>query len=137
MVQNRPAPDFGNMSLSKLCDLVKKCRYAYEDISEIIEGKAYEECKLNGAERLSIRSRSWPGSSNLWRIRTKRTADLADVYLLIGQIYQYNNSPQESVSWLSKAVVVDDRYDVPYHSLAISCLNMGRLSGQSEVWSRK
>ena len=52
--------------------------------------------------------------------------DLADVYLLIGQIYQYNNSPQESVSWLSKAVVVDDRYDVPYHSLAISCLNMGQ-----------
>ena len=25
-----------------------------------------------------------------------------------------------------KAVVVDDRYDVPYHSLAISCLNMGQ-----------
>ena len=76
MVQNRPAPDFGNMSLSKLCDLVKKCRYAYEDISEIIEGKAYEECKLNGAEKTLDKIKELARFFELRRIRTKRTAEI-------------------------------------------------------------
>lgn len=126
-VRNRPAPDFGNMSLDELCDRVKKCRYAYEDVSEIIEDKAYEECKLNGAEKTLDKIKDLARFFELMENKSEENSrDLADVYLLIGQIYQYNNSPQESVSWLSKAVIVDDRYDVPYHSLAISCLNMGQ-----------
>jgi tetratricopeptide (TPR) repeat protein len=51
--------------------------------------------------------------------------DLADVYLLIGQIYQYNDNFQDSITWFTRAIVADDQYSVPYHSCAISYLKIG------------
>ena len=54
--------------------------------------------------------------------------DLSDVYLLTGEFCQVGERFSDSVEWFKKAIVVDDNYDVPYHSLSSSYLNLGETS---------
>jgi len=109
------------VSLRKLCDMLVSCKYPYEDMAELIEDKAYEECergRLKNALKELYRVASF--FEYLENKNEENSRDLADVYLLIGQIYQFTEHFEESIQWFSKAVVVDDQYPEPYHCLAIS-----------------
>ncbi|NLW32195.1 MAG: hypothetical protein GXY77_12155 [Fibrobacter sp.] len=108
-------------SLKKLCDMLVSCKYPYEDLAELIEDKAYEECergRLETALKELYRVASF--FEHLENKNEENSRDLADVYLLIGQIYQFAEHFDESIQWFSRAVVVDDQYPEPYHCLAIS-----------------
>jgi len=123
----RPGPDYEKMSLETLCSIVKEYKAAFEDVSELIEDKAYMECESGGVEKTLEKLKGLATFFELLENKNEENCrDLADVYLLIGEIYQYNSLLMESVQWLSKAVVVDDRYPVPYHNLAISYMKMGK-----------
>ena len=55
----------------------------------------------------------------------ENSRDLADVYILIGEICQYVNKFRESVEWFKKAAVVADRYAVPFHNLPAAYMELG------------
>lgn len=113
------------VSLAYLCAHVKNMRCAYEDCAELIEDKAFEECAgdklesvVNELSSLAAFFESLPNKNE------EVDRDLADLYLLTGQIYQYAEKFEESISWFTKAIVVDDQYPVPYHSIALSFIKM-------------
>ncbi|HEX3020617.1 MAG TPA: hypothetical protein VHP36_09950 [Chitinispirillaceae bacterium] len=114
-------------NLSELCKMVTSCAYSYEDLAEKIEDKAYEECEQGKAQNALKKLIKITVFFEKLKFKNEEIArDLADVYLLIGQIHQYSGNLEESISWFSKAIVVDDRYSVPYHSCAVSNLKLGR-----------
>lgn len=110
-----------HQSLMHLCDLVVTLERPYEDVAEQIEDKAYELCESGKiAIALHELSRVVTFFEQLEAKNEEHCRDLADVYLLIGQIYQFASQFAESISWFSKAAIVDDRYPAPFHSLATS-----------------
>lgn len=113
-------------SLKKLCELVSNYSYPYEDLVELIEDKGYEEC-MEGNDKEVIRelTRLSTFFENIKNKNEENTRDLADVYLLTGEFCQCSDRVKDSISWFKKAIVVDDSYDVPYHSLATAFISLG------------
>lgn len=117
-----------NISLKNGCDSVVECRIPYEDAAEMIEIKAYELCE-NGKtdEAIEQLNRIAVFFENLENKSEEHSRDLADVYLLIGQMLQYAGRYDDSIGWFSKSVIVDDQYATPYHNLAISYDKTGKV----------
>ncbi len=112
-------------SFRKLCDLVMTFSYPYEDLAELIEDKGFEECSKGNADtvldelaKLSRFFEEMEGKNE------ENVRDMADIYLLAGEFCQCIERFEESIPWFKKAIIVDDIYDVPYHSLAFSCLKL-------------
>ena len=113
-------------SLKKLCELVSNYSYPYEDLAELIEDKGYEECmEGNDKEVIQELIRLSTFFENIKNKNEENTRDLADVYLLTGEFCQGSDRVKDSISWFKKAIVVDDTYDVPYHSLATAFIGLG------------
>jgi tetratricopeptide (TPR) repeat protein len=113
-------------SLKDLCDAVLSFNAAYDDVVDEVEDLAYFEYGHgdmdDAIEQLKRLAHFFE------RLRNKNEEvcrDLAQVYLLIGQIYQYAGKFEESIEWINKSIVVDDMYSVPYHSLAVSFQSLG------------
>jgi tetratricopeptide (TPR) repeat protein len=108
-------------ALTGLCALVASGERPYEDVAEQIEDKAYELCE---AGRLDLVVEQLCGVADFFEKFTgkndEQCRDLADVYLLIGQIHQFAGQFFESIAWFTRAAIVDDRYPAPFHSLATS-----------------
>jgi tetratricopeptide (TPR) repeat protein len=113
-------------SLSRLCDSVLSLRTPYDDIAEQIEDAAYFEYEQGGLEHavelLKGLSRFFEGLRNK---SEEVSRDLAQVYLLIGQIYLYAGKFEDSIAWINNSIVVDDMYPVAYHSLALAFRSIG------------
>jgi tetratricopeptide (TPR) repeat protein len=127
MIPNRRRQnDPTRCSLKKLCKLVSNYAYPYEDLAELIEDKGYEECK-EGRDESVIEELAQLSTffENMDNKNEENARDLADVYLLTGEFCQCSERFSDSISWFKKAIVVDDTYDVPYHSLATSYLSLG------------
>ncbi|MBN1575118.1 MAG: tetratricopeptide repeat protein [Chitinispirillaceae bacterium] len=108
-------------TLSRLCDLVAGSKQPYEDVAEQIEDRAYELCEAGNLDKVVQRlGRVAHFFEHLVNKNEEQCRDLADVYLLIGQIYQYAGGFAESISWFTRSAVVDDRYPAPFHSMADS-----------------
>ncbi|NLD92156.1 MAG: tetratricopeptide repeat protein [Fibrobacter sp.] len=117
-----------NISLKIGCDSVVDCRIPYEDAAEMIELKAYELCETGRIdEAIEQLNRIAVFFENLENKNDEHSRDLADVYLLIGQMLQYAGRYDESIGWFSKSVIVDDQYATPYHNLAISYDKTGKV----------
>lgn len=114
-------------TLAALCKKVVSCKCSYDDIAEDIEDRAYEKCeqgKFNYAlKHLRIVAAFFEDLKNK---NEEIARDLADVYLLIGQMHQYCNQLEKSIEWFVMAITVDDQYSVPYHSCAISYMKLNR-----------
>lgn len=118
-----------HQSLIHLCDLVVALERPYEDLAELIEDKVFELCEPGKiALALQELSRVVAFFEQLEEKNEEHCRDLADVYLLIGQIYQFASQFAESIPWFSKAAIVDDRYPAPFHSLATSYTQMHEYS---------
>jgi tetratricopeptide (TPR) repeat protein len=113
-------------SLPELCALVIDYIVPFEDVAEFIEDKTYASC-IAGAfpdafaqlTRLSSFFEKMPDKNE------ENCRDLADIYILIGEMHQYVNKFQESLAWFQKAAVVFDRSAIPYHDLATSYIELG------------
>jgi tetratricopeptide (TPR) repeat protein len=113
-------------TLEHLCEMVIRCRCAYSDCSEQIENRAYEEWKRGRFEKAVdalVRIASF--LETLENKSEENSLDLADVYLLIGQIYQFAEWYPESIEWFSKSVFANDGNSLPYHLMAVSYMRTG------------
>lgn len=115
-------------TLAQLCNSVSSYAYPYEDVAELVEDRAYAECARGRGRRVvQVLGRLAVFFEQMKSKSEENTRDLADLYLLTGEICQFSDWPEESISWFEKAIVVDCEYDVSYHSLATSCLELGNI----------
>jgi len=119
---DRPLED---CTLSQLCNHVISYAYPLEDIFDFIEDRAFAEAEegefgkvIHQLERM-VTFYEYMENKNEENCR-----DLVDIYVLMGEVYQYFDRYQESIEWLQKGVVVNDRYFAPYHSLARAYLHL-------------
>ena len=108
-------------AFSGLCTLVTSCERPYEDVAEQIEDKAYELCE-DGRIDAVVRQLGILADffERLEGKNEEQCRDLADIYLLVGQIHQFAGQFFESIPWFTRAAIVDDRYPEPFHCLATS-----------------
>ena len=120
--------DSPGMTLENHCTSVINCNVSYEDVAEVIEDKSYEHCeKGNVTVAITQLKRIALFFETLENKSEENSRDLADVYLLIGQMLQFASKFDESISWFSRSIVVDDQCSVPYHNLAISYEKSGMV----------
>ncbi|HEX2957277.1 MAG TPA: tetratricopeptide repeat protein [Chitinispirillaceae bacterium] len=117
-------------NLSHLSLLVSNGKVAWEDVAEQIEDLSYRVCEKNNITlateflmRITVFFEMLENKSE------EHSRDLADVYLLIGQLYEFKGMYEESITWFRKAVVVDDQYTVSYHNIAMSYIKLGEIEG--------
>jgi tetratricopeptide (TPR) repeat protein len=116
----------GAETLKALCDQVIGLDVAYDDVAEQIEDLAYDEYGRGGAGEAVAQLGRVAGFFERMRNKNEEIASgLAQVYLLIGQIYQYAGLFGDSIEWLNKSAVVDDMHPVVYHCLALSYQGIG------------
>jgi tetratricopeptide (TPR) repeat protein len=112
-------------SLSELCALVADYIVPYEDIAEYIENKTYASCMNGGfSETFAELSQLAAFFEKMPEKNEENCRDLADVYILIGEMHQYVDKFQESIPWFNKAAIVFDRSAQPYHDLATSYIEL-------------
>ncbi len=120
--------NLNNVTLADICSKVINSVIPYEDAAEVIEDKAYAMCE--GGNIYSAINQLTMITDFFERLENKNEEncrDLADVYLLIGQMFQFTGKYDESVIWFTRSIVVDDQYPVPYHNLAISYKKSGKI----------
>ncbi len=117
-------------NLDELCELVINCAAPYEDVAEYIEDRAFaESCagNLSGAVERLVRIADFFEQFELKN--EEICGDLAEVCVLIGEMYQHSGEFERSLPWFEKAIIVNDRYDAPYHGIAASYLRLGNTEG--------
>lgn len=119
-------PDLEKATLAQLCQLVTGYKAPFEDTAEFIEDRAYELCEkkqldkaIKHLEELASFFERMPDKNE------ENCRDLSDVYILAGEIHQCHDQFAQSIEWFRKAVVVNDRYSLPFHSLAVSYIKLG------------
>jgi tetratricopeptide (TPR) repeat protein len=123
----------GQTPLEKLAHytlLVSNGKVPYEDCAEEIEDLSYSVCE-NGDCALVMEhlTNITTFFEKLENKSEEQSRDLADIYLLTGQLYQFKGLYEESINWFRKAVVVDDQYTVSYHNIALSYIKLGEIEG--------
>ena len=114
------------VTLQSLCAKVIALEVPYEDVAERIEDLAYFEYGRGDLEGVVGQLERIAHAFEFMRNKNEEVSrDLAQVYLLIGQIYQFTGMYGESIEWIKKSIVVDDMYPVSYHSLAVSYQSIG------------
>jgi tetratricopeptide (TPR) repeat protein len=112
-------------SLPELCALVADYIVPFEDVAEYIENKTYASCMDGGfSETLAELSKLAAFFEKMPEKNEENCRDLADVYILIGEMHQYVDKFQESIPWFKKAAIVFDRSALPYHDLATSYIKL-------------
>jgi tetratricopeptide (TPR) repeat protein len=118
--------DFEQCSLHELCDLVNDYAVAFEDVAEFIEEKIYSLCSSDGdASPIAELTRLADFFELMPDKNEENCRDLANIYMLIGEVRQYVGQFPESIEWFKKAAIVFDRFAAPYHNLATSYGEMG------------
>jgi tetratricopeptide (TPR) repeat protein len=114
------------LTLSQLCDRVTSMAVPFEDVAEFLENSTYELC-VDGKCKSAIQQLSRVTSffETMENKNEENCRDLADTYILIGEVNQYVGAFKESIEWFKKAAVVFDRYAMPFHNLATSYLELG------------
>jgi tetratricopeptide (TPR) repeat protein len=126
--RNSSEKELGSFSLESICKQVISGKTPYDDLAELIEDKAYEHCEKEELDNAILHLSSIAlFFESLENKNEEISRNLADVYLLIGQIYQFAGRFDESIAWFSRSIVVDDQYPVPYHNLSISYNKAGKI----------
>lgn len=108
-----------NCGLAALCNYVVTMTYAYEDVSEYIEERAYDMVQIGELQKAVDQIRHIALAFEAMEYKNDENCrDLADVYILLGELYQCADRYNDSLTWFEKAILVDDRYHVPYHRMA-------------------
>jgi tetratricopeptide (TPR) repeat protein len=116
------------LSLAQLCELVIAMSVGFRDVSEFIENRTYALCidgKCKAATGALRRVAAFFVAMKNKNEEDRR--DLADIYILIGEVNQYVGCFRQSIGWFKKACSVFGRYAMPYHNLATSYLELGDI----------
>lgn len=122
------ALDMSSLTLNDLCELVINQEFPFDDLAEEIEDKAYLHTQEGDFDGVVVQLRILAEFfERMEQKSAENVRDLADIYLLIGEMYATHEDFEGSVTWFNRAIIVDDQYDVPYHSLANSFLRLGEV----------
>ena len=118
----------GKLPLPQLCKLVMDLAVPFEDVAEFIENLTYALC-IDGKCKDAIAELSRVASffETMESKNEENCRDLADIYIMIGEVNQYVGCFKDSIEWFKKAAVVFDRFAVPYHNLATSYIELGDI----------
>jgi len=114
--------------LVDLCDKIVEFEFPWEDVSALIEDRTYALCvgdsydiAITQLKRLTVFFESMKDKNE------ENCRDLADIYILIGEVEQYVGKFAESIEWFRNAAIVFDRSALPYHNLATSYYELGDM----------
>ncbi|MDD5672976.1 MAG: tetratricopeptide repeat protein [Chitinivibrionales bacterium] len=114
------------LDLTKLCGLVSALKEPYDDLAELIENRAYAGCEHGDFVKVVGVLKDLASVFEVLENKSEENSrNLADVYILIGEICQYCDSFIESIAWFKKAAIVDDHYALPFHHAAVSYSKIG------------
>jgi tetratricopeptide (TPR) repeat protein len=115
-------------TLSSVCNKIILLQYAYDDVAEELECKAFQMCGDGHLDIVLTQLKRVADFYEKFENKNEEICrDLSDVYLLIGQMFQFTDNYMESIDWFSKSTLIDDQYSVPYHNLAISYRKLGKM----------
>jgi tetratricopeptide (TPR) repeat protein len=115
-------------TLGQLCNLVIGYKYAFEDLAEFIEDKAFGECDSKRLDKAVHHLGRVAEFFELMENKNEENCrDLVDIYILIGEIYQCDSRFDDSIEWFRKAIVANDRHPSSFHCLATSYIHLGDL----------
>ncbi|HEX7510474.1 MAG TPA: tetratricopeptide repeat protein [Chitinivibrionales bacterium] len=115
-------------SLRELCELIRRYIVPFEDAAEYLEDKIYAGCAGgDSASSLCVLAELVDFFERIPEKNEENCRDLADIYILIGEVHQYLHQFAESIAWFNKAAIVFDRYATPYHNLATSYAALGDI----------
>jgi len=107
--------------MNQLVRLVKTMRVALVDVFEAIEEQAYMLCEAGEFEYVAETLANVAAFYESFEYKNEEIVrDLVDLYILIGEIFQFHQEYQVSLIWFHKASVIDDRNPASYHAMAIS-----------------
>ncbi len=118
--------DYESLSLPDLCGRVMALSVPFEDVSEFLENRTYALC-VDGKFESAVKQLEKVADffETMESKNEENCRDLADIYILIGEVNQYVGEFKESIEWFKKASVVFDRYAMPFHNLATSYMELG------------
>lgn len=116
-------------TLAQLVSLVVAHKYPFEDLAEFIEDRAYEVCEGNDSgtctqalKQLKRLAEYFEQDSDQSELHAR---NLADIYLLVGELHLYHDRAKEGATWFRRAIKARDNYAAPYHSLALAQMKQG------------
>jgi tetratricopeptide (TPR) repeat protein len=128
-MKNVALKDPASCTFQELCDQVVAKECSLSDVFDIIQAAAYADCDKRGVDKtVKILQSVALFLEQVENKNDEACRDLGETYILIGELFQHAGEFEKSVQWLEKAIVVDDRYDVTYHSLANSYIQMGNTN---------
>ncbi len=115
-------------SLSELCTKVLACDIDFDSVRDKIETLSHQECEESGIDGTlqSLNALALSYESMIEK-NEEVIRDLAEIYILIGDLHQEHGSIEDSVAWYQKAIVVDDGCCAAYQGLATSLVKLGEI----------
>jgi len=115
-------------TLTQLCALIREYTVPFEDVAEYLEDKIYCSCSRGDCSpAIATLTELAEFFEQMADKNEENCRDLADIYILIGEVYQYVHQFSESIAWFKKAAIVFDRYATPFHNLATSYAELGEI----------
>jgi len=117
-----------DLTLPDLCSSLMSLSIPFEDACEFLENRTYALC-VDGKCEAAVKHLAQVAQffETMENKNEENCRDLADIYILIGEVHQYVGSFEESIDWFRKAAVVCDRYATPFHNLATSYQHLGDI----------
>jgi len=115
-------------SLGQLCNFVVTCTRPFEDLKEQIAEKAFELARgpsLHEAVRQLEHLVDFYES--LERKNEENLRDLAEVCILLGDLFHTFKRYSQAIAWFEKAVVIDDQSPEAYQNIARCYQSLGEL----------
>lgn len=121
-----------------MCKSITLEEKSYDEVADQLEDMAYSSCiegkgedvlsDLNGLTRYYQRRKS---------LDIESIRDLADIFLLAGEVSAFNGDETESIELFRKATFADENYDRAQHSLAMSYLSIEDLKSATLCLERE
>lgn len=126
------------VALKNLVSLVANEERPYEEVAEQIEDRSYELCDGGCLDQVIEQlNRCTCYFESLGDKNDEQCRDLSDLYLLIGQVHQFTELFAESIMWFNKAAIVDDRYATPFHSMALSYMQLHKTDSAIKCFEQE
>lgn len=120
------------------CSAISTHNKSYEEICDHLEDFAYSACtEGSGSEVLKELSRLTNYYHRRKSLDVESIRDLADIFLLAGEVAAFNGDLNESIELFRKATFADENYDRAHHSLAMAYDQLGETKSATVCLERE
>lgn len=120
------------------CKTISNNDKTYEEISDLLEDYAYSACiEGNGKNVLDELNRLSRYYQRRKSLDVESIRDLADIFLLAGEVSAFLGDETESIELFRKAAFTDENYDRAQHSLAMAYSQIGDVKSATICLERE